>query len=293
MIKRIKWLGNNRGNKHSRLHIKYNPDKDKEFWNFSFHEMGIYDLPAMIDLIKIKSGVKKLTYIGHSQGTTQLFVGFSEMPEYFNNNLNGFIGLGPITKLNNIKSTFLKAVADYGLDNLFNLFEINEVFPSPSSVNKIGSIICENFYILCSGLLQMLSDNNINNDDRERFLVFVSHFPSGASLKTLNHFSLIYKQKEFINMKQKTKYDYSSKIDIPISLFLGKEDKLSTPEDAREIRNNFLKKGNLHFYKEYENMGHATFFLTKTKEYILDVLTCLEDYNYFNNASNSKNKLEK
>lgn len=26
------WMGNNRGNKHSRKHVKYNPDKDKGFW---------------------------------------------------------------------------------------------------------------------------------------------------------------------------------------------------------------------------------------------------------------------
>lgn len=255
--------------------------------------MGVYDLPAMIELIKIKSDVNKITYIGHSQGTTQLFVGFSEKSEYFNKNLNGFIGLGPITKLNNIKSNFLKAVAEYGLDNLFKILGINEVFPSPSSVNKIGAIICENFFILCSGMLQMLSDNNLNNDDKDRFLVFVSHFPSGASLKTLNHFSLIYKQKEFLNINGKTKYDYFSKIDIPVSLFVGKEDKLSVPEDAREIRNNFWKNGNLHFYREYENMGHATFFLTKSKEYLSDVLTCLEDYNYFNHASKSISSFSK
>lgn len=254
--------------------------------------MGVYDLPAMIDLIKHKSEVTKITYIGHSQGTTQLFAGFSELPDYFNSNLNGFIGLGPITKLNHIKSSFLKVFGDYGLDNFFNILDITEVFPSPSSVNKLGAVICDNLYILCSGLLKVLSDNNMNNDDKNRFLVFVSHFPSGTSLKSLNHYSLIYKEKEFINFKTKRKYDYYSKIDIPVSLLVGKEDKLSTPENAREIRNNFWKNGNLHFYKEYDNMGHATFFLTKTKEYINDVVRCLEDFNYFSNASMSTNILK-
>lgn len=249
--------------------------------------MGIYDLPAMIDLIKEESEVDKISYIGHSQGTTQFFVGLSELPNYFNQSINGFIGLGPITKISNIKSSFLKAVADYGLDNLFKFLDINEVFSSPSSVNQLSAVICDNLYILCSGLLQMLSDNNLNNDDEKRFLVFVSHFPSGASRKTLNHFSLIYKSKDFISLKDKTKYDYSSKTEIPIALFVGKEDKLSTPEDARFIRNAFLKNGNLHFYKEYDNMGHATFFLTKYKEYIYDVLRCVEDFNYFSNASKS------
>lgn len=42
------WLGNNRGNHYSRHHIKYNPDKDKEFWDYSYPDMGMHDLPAMI-----------------------------------------------------------------------------------------------------------------------------------------------------------------------------------------------------------------------------------------------------
>ena len=45
------WLGNFRGNVYSRNHEKathtMNPEK-VPFWNFSFDEMGRYDLPAMI-----------------------------------------------------------------------------------------------------------------------------------------------------------------------------------------------------------------------------------------------------
>jgi lysosomal acid lipase/cholesteryl ester hydrolase len=249
--------------------------------------MGIYDLPTMIEKIKAKSGVKKITYIGHSQGTTQLFVGFSLMEKYFNENLNGFIGLGPVAKIDNIKSSFLKAVADFNIISLFKFLGINEIFQSPSSVNKLSALICDNLYILCSGLLKMLSDNKTNFDDEKRFLVFISHFPSGASRKTLKHFSLIFKTKEFLDINTQKKYNFEDKFDIPIALFVGKEDKLSTPEDTRNIRNAFMLDGVLHFYKEYEGMGHATFFLTKTKEYIDDVIRCVEDFDYYKNVSKS------
>ena len=30
------WLGNARGNKHSRNHTHYNPNKNAEFWDFTF-----------------------------------------------------------------------------------------------------------------------------------------------------------------------------------------------------------------------------------------------------------------
>jgi hypothetical protein len=46
------WLGNFRGNRYSRGHLNatsnMNPDKDEHFWKFSIHELGKYDLPAMM-----------------------------------------------------------------------------------------------------------------------------------------------------------------------------------------------------------------------------------------------------
>ena len=43
------WLGNSRGSTFSRKHIKYDPDVDKrEFWDYSFYEMAMYDVPAFI-----------------------------------------------------------------------------------------------------------------------------------------------------------------------------------------------------------------------------------------------------
>lgn len=44
------WLGNARGNTYSRHHVSMS-NSDKKYWDFSFHEMAIYDLPAEIDFI--------------------------------------------------------------------------------------------------------------------------------------------------------------------------------------------------------------------------------------------------
>lgn len=67
------WLGNHRGTKYSRNHVTLDPNKDEQFWQFSFQELGDFDMPASIDYVREQTGVKKLTYIGHSQGTTQMF----------------------------------------------------------------------------------------------------------------------------------------------------------------------------------------------------------------------------
>ena len=44
------WLTNSRGTAYSNEHITYTV-KDKEFWDFSFHEMGRFDVPANLNYI--------------------------------------------------------------------------------------------------------------------------------------------------------------------------------------------------------------------------------------------------
>ncbi|ODM96140.1 Lipase 3 [Orchesella cincta] len=43
------WLGCHRGTSFSRGHITLNSNTDIRFWEFSFHEMGLYDFTAMVD----------------------------------------------------------------------------------------------------------------------------------------------------------------------------------------------------------------------------------------------------
>ena len=64
------WLGNHRGTKYARDHERLDPDKDEEFWQFSFPEMAEYDMPANVDYVRNVTGMKKVSYVGHSQGTT-------------------------------------------------------------------------------------------------------------------------------------------------------------------------------------------------------------------------------
>lgn len=240
--------------------------------------MGIYDLPAILDYIIITSKVNKVSFVGHSQGTAQFFSAFSLKPEYFQSRINGFIGLGPITNLNNLKSTFLKFMAEYKIDSILNLLGINEILPSPQSVHDFTTFLCEKIQSFCDGLLELLSDSNASVDDKESMLVFVSHFPSGTSIQSLMHFGQIIRDKKFASYEKKEEYNLQKITQVPICLFVGKDDKLSTVEDNRVLRNILLESEVLHFYKEYENMGHATFFLNKTKEYLEDVLRCMRDF---------------
>lgn len=79
------WLGNSRGTTFSRAHRTLDPDADDDFWNYSFHEIGRYDLPAMLDCIADERGADRtggVHYVCHSQGCTAFFVLLSERPEF-------------------------------------------------------------------------------------------------------------------------------------------------------------------------------------------------------------------
>ena len=110
------WLGNTRGNIYSCNHTTYDPfgeSVERElFWSFSWHEMGITDLPAMIDYVLDKTGEEKLQYIGHSQGTTAFFVMASKLPKY-NDKIEMMHALAPVAFLSNAFSPPIRAIAPF------------------------------------------------------------------------------------------------------------------------------------------------------------------------------------
>lgn len=102
-------MGNARGNTYSKKHKYWSPSKG-EFWEFSWHEIGIYDLPTMIDYALETSGQTSTFYIGHSQGTTAFFVMMAEKPEY-NSKIKAMYALAPIAYMSHMTSPFLKIIS--------------------------------------------------------------------------------------------------------------------------------------------------------------------------------------
>jgi pimeloyl-ACP methyl ester carboxylesterase len=276
------WLGNNRGNKYSRNHKSLNPDKEKSFWYFSYHEMGLYDLPAIIDFILLTTGREKISYIGHSQGTAQLFAALTLKTDYFKKRLNAFLAFGPVSSLGNLGSTFLKTIAKTKLDEILTSLNIfNEFLPNTQSVETLQKYICTSIGAFCKGLLGIISDANPKDDDMQRFLIFLSKFPSGSSLKAVHHFADSVRNKRFAQLdKNSTPYDLSLIKGLPISLFVGKDDLLATVDDNRGLKTSLEANGVLHFYKEYENTGHLSFFISQTNEHVSDAISVLEKLNH-------------
>lgn len=100
-------MGNNRGTRYSSVNptwpkaenAMYGVDyatQNAEKYDFSFAELGVSDLPAMINKITEVSAQPKVTYVGYSQGTTQMIYGLTQLEDtYFTNVLNKAIFLAP------------------------------------------------------------------------------------------------------------------------------------------------------------------------------------------------------
>lgn len=100
------WLGNARGNRYSRNHTTFKPNSDIKFWQFDWHEIGVYDLPATIDYILNVTGFQKLSYFGHSQGTTAFWVLCSLQPAY-NEKILIMQALAPVAFMKHIRTPLI------------------------------------------------------------------------------------------------------------------------------------------------------------------------------------------
>ena len=101
------WLPNSRGNMFSNEHINPEYDSSKlksKFWNYTWHEMAKFDLPAVAEYVKKITNFEKLKWVGHSQGTMQFFLSHALDPQYMESTFEKFASLGTVvTVFNSVK----------------------------------------------------------------------------------------------------------------------------------------------------------------------------------------------
>jgi lysosomal acid lipase/cholesteryl ester hydrolase len=75
------WIGNVRGTRYGYEHDYLEYDS-REYWDFSYYEQGIYDIPAMSSYVYNYTGGRKVSLFGYSQGSSNIMVSISERPEF-------------------------------------------------------------------------------------------------------------------------------------------------------------------------------------------------------------------
>uniref|UniRef100_A0A8C3JLH4 AB hydrolase-1 domain-containing protein n=1 Tax=Calidris pygmaea TaxID=425635 RepID=A0A8C3JLH4_9CHAR len=177
------WLGNSRGTSWSRRHQHLSADQS-EFWDFSFHEMAMYDLPAMIDFVLQKTGQKQIYYVGYSQGCTIAFIAFSSMPELAQK-IKMFFALAPALTIKHARKkgscpdTVHRAIQCSGKEFI------------PTNLWRFLPELCRHplLHKPCANLLFLLGGYNEKNLNMTRLDVYTSHYPDGTSVKNMIHWA--------------------------------------------------------------------------------------------------------
>ncbi|XP_018376591.1 PREDICTED: lipase 3-like isoform X2 [Trachymyrmex cornetzi] len=258
------WLGNFRGTSYCRSHTKISP-RNKEFWQFSYHEMGTRDLPAMIDYVLSYTKQQTLHYIGHSMGTTTLFILLSMKPEY-NAKIKLGICLAPIAiwkeKIPLPEYIFNKIpkITEFLYSN-----EIYEVASLSSTSVTVGRTLCTDKAItqtVCVAIIFLIAGSDPAQFNTTALPEILSNYPNGASVRTFEHYI-----QNMITKKFQT-YDYGyagnykqygqispltydlKKVTTPLAIFYGANDmialKLNVLETYRHLPNVILLEENQH-----------------------------------------------
>ncbi|XP_058120152.1 lipase 1 [Anopheles ziemanni] len=243
------WLGNARGNRYSRQHASISPAA-KSFWKFSWHEIGYYDIPAMIDYILESTGHDQLHYVGHSQGTTGFFVMASTRPEY-NAKVIQMQALAPVAYMEHMKSPLLLMMTKFlnTLDTLLAMFGVGEFLPNNPILHQIAKYICPTSTVnnMCVHLLFLLAGYNPSQMDPTLVPILLGHTPAGSATKQLVHYAQevhsrrfrMYDHgpvKNYLNYRSLTPPEYDlSKVTAPVVLYYGLNDLLAAPEDVQRL----------------------------------------------------------
>lgn len=182
------FFGNNRGNKYSHTHQTLDINS-KEYWEFSFPEMGKYDAPAQIEMVLSLTGLKKVTWVGHSQGTAQMFYASSADPEYWRSKLNLFVALAPAIKETNCSSKLLQNIASHqkGFHDVLNLFKVYHLLGPKESA--LTDEVCGIMPDLCLQMQRFIDSTDPKADDAERFAVYLGHYPAYGGVMNIFHYA--------------------------------------------------------------------------------------------------------
>uniref|UniRef100_A0A8C3PTG8 Partial AB-hydrolase lipase domain-containing protein n=1 Tax=Calidris pygmaea TaxID=425635 RepID=A0A8C3PTG8_9CHAR len=234
------WMGNSRGNTWSLKHKTLKPSQ-KEFWQFSFDEIGKYDILAELCFIMNKTGQKDVYYIGTSEAAAAGFIALYTYPELARR-VKVFFALGPVTTITHATSPLVTFAR---LPKL--LIRVPHSF-----------ILSQPWVTAFITLLLSL---------QSRIDTYVAHFPAGAAVQNVIHWhqNPFSKHNFWFNhlhsglppFLQSAPPVYPiEKISTPVAVWSGGRDKFADPKDMAKL---LPQISNLIYHEHFPSWGHLDF----------------------------------
>ncbi|OIT26900.1 PREDICTED: triacylglycerol lipase 1 isoform X1 [Nicotiana attenuata] len=270
------WVGNVRGTRWSHGHVSLSV-KNKEFWDWSWEELALYDLAEMIRYVNSITKAKILV-VGHSQGTIMSLAAFTK-PDIVEM-VKAAALLCPISYLDHITTNFVLRLVKMRLDEIILGLGIHELNFKSNMGTQIMDMMCEG-HIHCDIWLSAITGKNCCfNDSRIDF--YLEYEPHPSSSKNLHHlFQMIRKGnfamydygmwKNLMHYKQPEppEFDISQiPTSLPLWMGYGGNDALADVIDVQHTLKQLKRKPDLLYIEEY---GHIDFLLSiRAKEDVYD-----------------------
>lgn len=235
------FMGSRRGTKFSTNHKNFSTES-KEFWNFTWHQIGLYDLKTMIDFTLNVTNTKKCFYVGYSQANIELLVLLSSRTEYNEKIIQAHMmsiaaALPNIHELGKFLSPIIMNYAKSHEDFLY----INMKSFIPFQV-QLAKMLCNSFIPLrveiCKNIIFFMVGRNRRSTEINPniYAVMFKNLSPRVGIKQILHFAQIIMTGKFqqydygiernlvvYNNTNPPEYDLA-KIIAPIYFYVGEED---------------------------------------------------------------------
>lgn len=197
------WLGNFRGSRYSNNHTTLDV-QSATFWNFSMHELGVYDVPALTKFVIEKTN-KKIIYIGFSLGAVAGYIYGSTYSKLASEEIEYFIAIGPGVFLQNSVLRIIDFVWPL-LRLVLNCFTEGSLYVRPPLPIFLYKLICFPLPIqmnICQILDMVMLGYNYEQNNPETLPVTLLYNIDRTTIKMLDHFLQILRSGNFQH------YDYN------------------------------------------------------------------------------------
>ncbi|KAJ2945269.1 hypothetical protein O0L34_g9347 [Tuta absoluta] len=263
------WLGNLRGDMYT-AH-KNLTRRDPAFWEYSFHEHGKYDLPAMIDRILNITDLPKLLYIGYSMGTTSFFTMMSQKPEY-NEKIVSFVALAPAVYMDNVKEVANLLLNELKITETFRKQGVLSLTANQQLMEWMTGSVCnarEPQFDMCMRMTYMIVGEDYEQNDWEMSQIILARFQP-ASWRQLEHFGKIAITGVFTSWEDglngAVKPYNLSNVKVPVTLLYGENDQLTTKEHVLKLAADLNSTGALESVRpgcSWPKFNHLDFAFAK------------------------------
>ena len=186
------WLLDNRGNTYSQNHTRYpttiSVNPYPEYWDFTFTDMARFDVPAAVRLVLQETGRETLAYVGHSRGTTIMFVALALEP-WLNDVIRPFVALSPITSIQHASGLLRTLPAIMSVSTFIFVplyFPVVQNGFIPLAVKTATCTLANGD--VCRRIFQAIGGDDRRAFNASRMPVFASRLPAGTYSKEVRHF---------------------------------------------------------------------------------------------------------